>query len=511
MSLDPSTMTREQKELVAAAIMEKNRRFVRTGTPAAAIFFVRNYLYTFDPRPDAAPHDLPFDLYPYQEETIREMIIAIREGEDYFIEKSRDMGASWIVAAVIFYMWLFDDGFQALMGSRKEDFVDNGTLDSLFGKLDYFIRTIKDKQLLPKEYNHKKHRTYMKLVNPENQNVMKGESANKNFSRGGRYKVVFFDEFAFWPDARLSWTAAGDATKCRLAVTTPPDEPSFAKVVRFSGKIRVKTLHWRIHPKKSDDWYLGEKKRRTEEEVLHEIDISWEYSSVGKPYPEIQKVPFGEWPYDPTLPLYASIDIGLDAIAVGWYQPVRNSHFMTMVAAYEVTDKVIEWFLPFFGKDIDPEVVEKYNGYSDEDMEFIEMVKFWKKPIIYGDPSGNSRNVSNGISPYSIMRNNGLPVQVNTKENDWLPRRDAAKSILAKLRIHDTPQTRWFHECVSSSRYPKRDPDTSQSTSPIRLPVHDWTSHHRTQLEFFGVNYRPKKSDEEDRRREDSPIATLFY
>jgi phage terminase large subunit len=237
------------------------------------------------------PHHLDFTLYPFQEEEVIELVKAIREGYDYFIEKSRDMGASWIVAAVIFWMWLDDDGFQALMGSRKEDYVDNGTLDSLFGKLDYFIQTIKDKSLLPKGFNNKKHRTYMKLVNPENGNVMKGESANKNFSRAGRYKVVFFDEFGFWPDARNSWTAAGDATKCRLAVTTPPDEPSFAKVVRFGNKIKVRSLHWRLHPKKDDDWYLSEKSRRTEEEVLHEIDISWEYSSVGKPYPEIKALP----------------------------------------------------------------------------------------------------------------------------------------------------------------------------------------------------------------------------
>jgi hypothetical protein len=107
------------------------------------------------------------------------------------------------------------------------------------------------------------------------------------------------------------------------------------------------------------------------------------------------------------------------------------------------------------------------------------------------------------------MRQNGLPVQVNTKENNWPPRRDAAKKTLMRLRINDIPRTRWFHDCVSAARYPKRDAETSQSTSPINMPVHDWTSHHRTQLEFFSVNYRPKRKEEP--RNEESPIATLFY
>lgn len=494
------TLTREQLEIRAAAKLELNRRRARKDP----VYFINNYLMTFDPRPTAPRPDLDFKLYPFQEDEVREVVKAINEGYDYFIEKSRDMGVSWLVAAVIFWMWLFDDGFQALMGSRKEDYVDNGTLDSLFGKLDYFIMTIKDKTLLPKGWNPKKNRTYMKLVNPENGNVMKGESANKNFSRAGRYKVVFFDEFGFWPDARNSWTAAGDATKCRLAVTTPPDEPSFAKVVRFSGKIKISTLHWRRHPHKDDDWYLREKARRTEEEVLHEIDISWEYSSVGKPYPEIKNVRFGNFPYDPQLPLYASLDIGLDAIALGLYQPVVNSDWITMVDAFEATDKIIEWFLPMLGKDIDPRFT-----YTEDDLKFIEDHRYWKPPILYGDPSGNQRHVESGVSPYTIMRQHGLPVTVNTQENDWKSRRDAAKRILMKLRINDNERTRWFHECMTSARYPKRDAETSQSTSPIRMPVHDWTSHHRTQLEFFAVNYRPQRKDEP--RSEESPIASLFY
>jgi hypothetical protein len=47
--IDTSTLTREQKELMAAAIIEKSRRRSKTD----CVFFIKTYLKTFDPRPDA--------------------------------------------------------------------------------------------------------------------------------------------------------------------------------------------------------------------------------------------------------------------------------------------------------------------------------------------------------------------------------------------------------------------------------------------------------------------------
>jgi hypothetical protein len=481
-----ATITREELERRAAAQMELNRRRALGPEPECCVFFINQYLMTFDPRPEVEIHDQDFKLYPFQEEYVVDLINAIRKGEDIFDEKSRDMGASWLALAVRFWLWIRENGYQSKLGSRKEEYVDNGMPDSLFGKIDYLIRTIKDPLLLPAGFA-KKHRTYMKLINPVNGNTISGESSNPNFSRAGRYTDILMDEIGFWPDAKASWTAAGESTRCRHAVTTPPNIPSYAKVIRYSGKVRVRTWHWTRHPNKDQAWYEYQKARKSEEEMLHEIDISWEYSSSGRPYPEIDRVPIGNFPYDPLMPLYSSLDLGLDAIAAGWFQPIRNSDMLNLIDSYETNDKEIEWFLPFYGKDIDSRFI-----YNDDDLEFIEMVKLWKTPTLYGDPSGNQRHVESRISPYTIMKKNGLPVKVNNEMNDWVPRRDAAKNILRRLRINDTKRNRWFVECVSNARYPQR-PEESQTTTPIMKPVHDWTSHHRTELEFFGVNYQPRK------------------
>ncbi len=492
MTNNSTSLSRADKVELLELLAEKDRRRARVDP----VFFITKYLKTYDPRPEAYPHHLDFELYPFQEEYVLDTVRAIKEGGDIFDEKSRDMGASWLALAVRFWFWCTADSYQSLLGSRKEEYVDDGTLKSLFPKLEYFIMHIKDPLLLPKGFDLKKHRTYMKLINPDTGNTISGESSNKNFSRGGRFDDVLFDELGFWPDARNAWTAAGDATRCRHAVTTPPNEPSYAKALRNSGKVKVRTWHWRLHPHKDDKWYQEERARRTEEEVLHELDISWEYTAAGRPYPEVDNIPVGDYPYDPSLPLYASIDLGLDAVSLGWYQPVRNSSWITLVDAYENSNRPIEWYYPFFGLEVDSDAANKW-PYSDKDLAMIEILKFRSKATWFGDPSGNQRHIESGVSAYNKLAEKRIYVTSNTKLNEWLPRRDETKKLLTRLRVNDTEGTTWWKECVKSARYPKRE-ETSQSTAPIVKPVHDWTSHHRTQTEFFAVNYLPNEVVEEE-------------
>lgn len=217
-----------------------------------------NDLYTFDPRPGKGK--LPFHLYKFQIDYAIELIYCIQNGEEIFVEKSRDMGASWVTLAVILWCWIFLPNFQALIGSRKEDLVDNGLVDSLFGKFDYMLKYLSFD--LTFDPSSDKVRTYMKLVNPLNGNSISGESANPNFGRQGRYSVSMLDEIAFWPQQQSSWEGVGESTRTRIAITTPSEYPSFAKTLRNSGLIPVKTLHWKDHPDKDQKWYEEQKKEK---------------------------------------------------------------------------------------------------------------------------------------------------------------------------------------------------------------------------------------------------------
>lgn len=252
-------------------LREKARRDV--------LFFINQFAWTYDPRPESPPHHHPFMLYEFQEDYIRELEATYKEVQDLLTDKSRDMGVSWMVLSWILWHWLFDPSFNALIGSRKEDFVDNYLPDSAFGKLHYMLERL-PKWILPDGFDLDKHRTYLKIINPESGNTIQGESANADFSRQGRYSVILLDEFAFWPWAASVWTATADSAPCRLVVSTPNGTENKFAELRHSGKIKVRSLHWPLHPHKDEAWYEAEKSRRTPKEVAQELDLDYEASGL---------------------------------------------------------------------------------------------------------------------------------------------------------------------------------------------------------------------------------------
>jgi len=123
------------------------------------LFFIDTYLWTFNPKYE--PYHFRFKLFPFQRELALNIKDSIIKGEDLFIEKCREMGATYTTLAVLFWFWRFVPGSNFLIGSRKEDYVDNtkGNMgevsnkeESLFGKLEYFINHL-DPVTLPKGFD----------------------------------------------------------------------------------------------------------------------------------------------------------------------------------------------------------------------------------------------------------------------------------------------------------------------------------------------------------------------
>jgi len=332
----------------------------------------------------------------------------------------------------------------------------------------------------------------MKLTNPETKAEILGESANENFSRAGRYKVVFFDEMAFWPFQEGSWTAAGDASPCRVAVTTPSMTPSFAKALRNSGLIEVKSLHWKLHPLKDDVWYEKQKERRLPEEIARELDINWEGSITGRVYPELKDaVSIDNYPYLPNEALYVSWDFGLDGVAIQWWQKNPKNSKWRLIQSYTNQDKIIDYYFPFFGSP-----VESQHQYRLEDLDLIAEMKELPKAIHFGDPDVEKRSLLTGTSTREALAKVGIIVNTNKKANDFESRKIEAKRVLIRgIEVNNTPQNKYFIECLRNARYPLRA-DTAQPTGPSLKPVHDWTSHHRTSFEYFAVNQGIYMTDE---------------
>jgi len=283
------------------------------------LYWINTFCYTKDPR--RKPDVLPYITYPYQDQHILEVKNAIDKQEDYLNDKSRDMGVSWDILYVFAWYFLFEEGSDFRVGSRKEDYVDKlNDIDTLLEKVRFCLKR-QPLWLLPNGFDFDKHAAYMRIINPENSNAIVGESANPHFGSGGRRKALLLDEFAKWDEsvAVAAWTATADVSKCRICVSTPVGSSNkFAQLsMGTKEKIRKTSLHWTLHPLKCegayylDDnkkipiadwtqafaiwkrlgcesgmvrsiWYDAEAERRSEADLAQEVDI--DYRRSGHPF-----------------------------------------------------------------------------------------------------------------------------------------------------------------------------------------------------------------------------------
>lgn len=444
------------------------------------IFFIENFAWTYDPRPYREPNRLPFFLFDYQKKFILWLIDHVEHGKDAFVEKSRDMGVTWCLVWLNVYMWNFRDTFSSLLGSYKEDLVDNGTLDSLFGMIEFGIRNI-PQWLLPPRFDINKHKKKLKLINPHNHNLIAGDSMNQNFSRGSRKSLVFFDEAASWEYFRDAWESAGDTTPCRIAGSTPKGRNQFA-LLRESDIDRM-TIHWKEHPLKDQVWYEDEKLRRTDEEVAQELDISYHKSQEGRVYPEWDLVEWGEFNYNDLFPLYTSWDYGMtDSTAMIWWQ-VSDGGEIIILDCYDNRGKTIDYYIPFVNGILDSDI-----NYTSKDLKIISEHRQWKRGMHFGDPAGRYINQVTNTSVMDVLKKNNIHVNFREDAKDFQTRKTEAKKIMKRLKVNDNERTRYLGICIENSKYPKIRTGGADYTKTIK-PIHDFTSHYRSSLEYFAVNF----------------------
>src|SRR5688572_4107916 len=450
------------------------------------IFFINLFGFTFDPRQGAAFPDLPFlmsENRQYQMEVIEWFDSLLDNQEDGIMEKSREMGATWLFVAWLCHKWLYRKGFQALVGSRKEDLVDNWTLDSHFGKIAYFLENLPT-WVRPKGYNPGTHRMKLKVVNPENGNVIIGESSNANFSRQGRYTAIVMDEAAFWEEFVSAFRATSQSSPTRILISTvngPPETNGFAKE-RFSGNHRIFTLHFSRDPLKDAEWERFQRSRMTKEDAAQELDIDYHRSGRGLVYPDFVHVPRGEFPWEPRWHMFVAWDFGIhDHTALVWIARDATTGKTRIVDCYSNKDKPIDFYVPFV------------LGYipSDNNYDYTEMDKIiihdhaaFPRAMHYGDPDVYKRSVASGTSAYQVLASHKIIIVTNQKDNDFAERKRKTELGIRNIEGINTPNCDEFYNAVANARFPQRNP-TSQSTNEKIKPIHDGTSHYRTALEYY--------------------------
>jgi phage terminase large subunit len=257
--------------------------------------FINDWGMTYDPRnvfEENLPVMLPFILFPRQKELITFLLSCLSDRENGLVEKSRDMGATWVCIGFSVWLWLFYPGAAIGWGSRKEQLVDKlGDPDSIFEKIRVFIQHLPF-WFKPKGFDDRKHFSFMRIVNPENGNVITGE-AGDNIGRGGRKLIYFKDEAAHYEHPEKIEAALSDNTDVQIDFSSVNGNGNIFHRRRLSGVIwapkrempkgfvRVMILDWRDHPAKDQAWYNRRREKAEREGLLHVFnqEVDRDYSS----------------------------------------------------------------------------------------------------------------------------------------------------------------------------------------------------------------------------------------
>lgn len=287
---------------------------VREKASRDIIFFFKYFLWIFESKAiyrqwyGIDGGDLPFILYPKQEEYVLEIVDAIRNGHDILLEKTREEGASYLIGMIFLWFWIkANEGNDFLIIANKlENVDDKGVMSTIFEKIRYNIRKLEPLGFLPKTYDPQKCNNFCKLKTaPEGGASIIGKATTGDAGRSNRVIAGLLDEGAFLEEnAEAIWVATGETCGSRIIVSTPNGLGNLFADLRFSGKIRVLRLHWSDHPLKSAGFFIGPHPHYPEEKeaklspwylwkcsqvaqnpdasIKQELDIS--YLTTGMPY-----------------------------------------------------------------------------------------------------------------------------------------------------------------------------------------------------------------------------------
>jgi hypothetical protein len=277
---------------------------IRTACSASFVYWINAFGFTYWQKwvneegvevsvtGDAA--HVPFLTWKIQDDAALTLISCIERGEDSLIDKSRDMGASWLVIAVFQWMFQFRPNSTFLEVSRKEMYVDQrGNMDSLMEKHRYMMR-MQPVWLRPKKLRD----NTLLLENQDNGSVIIGESTNDDVGQGGRKTAILLDEFARVKNGEEIDLATADTAACRIFNSTVNGPATWYTRIYRDLKDGTRqgviiTLPWEAHPAKGaglsiidvpvsarnklgkkavSKWYIHEQQTRSVRDLSQNID-----------------------------------------------------------------------------------------------------------------------------------------------------------------------------------------------------------------------------------------------
>ncbi len=210
-------------------------------------FYINVFVYQFNVKCIGSEVG-PFILWPFQVQAVRTILDHWWEQRDLLIEKSREMGASWLCLIVQDWCCLFH-GWQKFLdiSHREESVIAADDSDSLFWKLNFMHENLPD--WMSRGIRRKKSVFHY----PATKSAITGSSTTERSGVGGRGKV-FLDEFS---KQRNDYEILGQTadTGPRVFNGTHYGMGTAFHALTQRPDLHKLVMHWSEHPHKSPGLY----------------------------------------------------------------------------------------------------------------------------------------------------------------------------------------------------------------------------------------------------------------
>jgi hypothetical protein len=376
------------------------------------LYFINVYCWTYDPR--LSNPNVPFVTYEFQDDMVMWGLERIKTKSPGLVEKSRDMGATWIFSAITAWCMLFVDGFFEYVLSLTENEVDNRGVDSLLGKLRFLLSNVPEWMRGGWVEAQQGLDNKMVINIPRTSSTTRGQLTGGRAGRSGRAKVAFYDEFAFVDNSEDVTKAGASLSDCQIYLSTANGMGNAFYRMSVDPTIEKLTLHWTIHPLKNKDWEKLTRPKMSEEAWAQEHDISYAKSAKGRVFHEFEAFSSSDYDwqhahtssyfdYDPSYDVYLGIDFGMrdpTSLVFAQIKPTLPNFYQWG-----------KWCLVFF------EEIESPDKTVDQWAEIIKGKGYRYKEIIGDYRSGNQRDAT-GKTWVKYLQQHGLKVEgkYNTEE-----------------------------------------------------------------------------------------------
>ena len=231
------------------------------------------------------------------------------------------------------------------------------------------------------------------------------------------------------------------------------------------------------YPEGAGDIDLKEAKRNLSIEIFDQEYGSKFTSFAGRVYPFDRDLDTGNFPYNPNLPTFCSLDFGYRMPAAAWFQTNRVEG---------------KWHI-----NIIDEIIHKSNIKTDE---LAKQVKSrpYNTQAYFGDPAGKSVQGQSGLGDIEIFRKFGMGIRsvrdrVSTNIASGISHvRSFMENAEGERFVHLDRRCKGLAEDFENYRYPEHKEGTNLKPDPLKDGIHD---HGMDMVRYFFTNRFPIRNN----------------